>query len=84
MENELRVGDQYKYLGKYPEIWEVLKTSRKYSWVKCIDPGGNTNYSVGFKEKWVSEYLTNMGYFELYQNKSNNFKLIYDILNDAN
>lgn len=73
------IGDKYKgiYRGITNTIWEVVGLSGDDYLCKCIV--GNTTYKANIVSRWS---LT-PDVFECISNKSNNFKQIYDILNET-
>jgi hypothetical protein len=77
---ELKIGDKYKdNRVDEQDIWEVVEVVAGYrAIVKCIDSGLYQSYKVGD----VKTFNLNSSYWEYVPDKSNNFKIIYDILNN--
>lgn len=76
----MKIGDKFrgKILTTENTIWEVTKITKKGNQT-AICRNGNMYWSKGICTVWN---LSDTQYFEPYFEKSNNFKLIYDILNN--
>jgi hypothetical protein len=77
---ELKIGDKYRdSRDTEQDVWEVVEIINGHlATVKCIDSGLYQSYKVGD----VKAFNLDSIYWEYVPGKSNNFKLIYDILNN--
>lgn len=73
------IGSTWKRLIlEYDDVWEVVSHDDKFHRCRCIVAGRDTK--VG---QMASFYIFDGSeIWEPYETKSNNFKLIYDILNE--
>lgn len=78
---EVKVGQKYKYTenGTY-DIWEVISILPASHLCRCLDSGTKGEYVVGYEAYW-NLCVKNDNLWELYFDKSDQFKEIYNILN---
>lgn len=74
----MRIGDQYKYIhmNKW-DLWEVIDIDDKI-YCKCIDSGTLEVFPNGYIAHWDS--MSSNKWVRV-ETKSDNFKIIYEILN---
>ena len=80
---KIKVGNLYKFTSKaghsyHGTVWKVLEEPRpneRYCMCVCVSAGKYFNENAG--------WCIIDGWFEPYSEKSNNFKEIYNILNEG-
>jgi hypothetical protein len=80
---EVKIGQKYKYTenGTW-DIWEVIYIlpDGTHS-CRCVDSGTKSEYEIDYETKWnLNAPGDNL--WELYLDKSDQFKNIYNILNN--
>lgn len=77
---EVKIGDRYRHKTD-SDVWEVVDSKTAV----CIEVGSWLDQS-DLNSKLNPDVLTHNTSFEYLGNyaKSNNFKVVYDILNDGN
>jgi hypothetical protein len=80
---EVKIGQKYKYTenGTW-DIWEVIGDGHSTHLCRCINPGTKNDFDVDDEAYW-DLCVKGDNYWELYLDKSDQFKNIYNILNDG-
>lgn len=78
---ELKIGDRYKdKRHTEQDVWEIIEVlTLTKAVMKCVDSGISNHFHIGERHEWDLRYTDT---WEYVQDKSNNFKIIYDILNN--